>query len=99
MTQASTPTGTAATITVRYFGIFSQYTGCTAEEVDLGPGTTVERLEADLCQRHGEEFTKAFQADLDYRSAIVAVNGDVAAGTTVLEPGDEVIISYPAGGG
>lgn len=84
---------------MRYFGIFSQYAGCTREVVDMTPGTTLQQLVDELCQRHGEAFTEAYQADLDYRSAIVAVNGEVSTMETILVPGNEVVISYPAGGG
>lgn len=93
------PATKPATITIRYFGIFSQYTGCTMEEVELAPATTLGQLVIEICQRHGEAFKEALEADLDYRSAITAVNGELAPKSTVLRQGDEVVISYPAGGG
>jgi len=88
-----------ATITIRYFGIFSQYTCCTSERQEHSPGSSLDQLVVTLCERHGQAFTEALQADLDYRSAIVSVNGEMVSGDTTLRPDDEVVISYPAGGG
>ncbi len=86
-------------ITIRYFGIFSQHTGCTREIFQVDLNTDIDGLLVMLCDRFGRDFTKALRADLDYRSAIVALNGEVVSGDATLGPDDEVVISYPAGGG
>ena len=86
-------------ITVKYLMTFSQLTGKKSEKVDLPEGTTIEKLLEHLIVKYGRTFRKALELDIDNRSVLYmanAVNGELS---TVLNNNDEVLISYPVGGG
>jgi molybdopterin converting factor small subunit len=60
---------------------------------------TLQDLLKKLYAKYGREFKRALEEDLDYRSAVVTVNGKIIERTSVLKPGDEILISYPVAGG
>lgn len=86
-------------ITVRYLMAFSQITGRKSEQVELLEGSTVAQLIEKLILKHGRKFKKALEKDIDHRSVLFMVNGAPGQLDTLLGNNDEVLISYPVGGG
>ena len=86
-------------ITVRYLMTFSQITGTKSEQVELEEGSEITRLLEKLTLRHGRKFKKALEKEFDHRSVLYMVNEKTVDVSTMLEDGDEVLISYPVGGG
>jgi len=88
-----------AQVTVKYLMAFSQVTGKKSEKVQLEKDTTIGSLLNHLYNRYGRKLKKLVETDLDNRSVIFVVNGEEKDLSTVLNDGDEVLISYPVGGG
>jgi MoaD family protein len=86
-------------IRIKYYMKFSSITGKMSEDMDIGMNETVSRLLQRLGKVYGKEFSDAFGEDLGSRSAVVAINGEFAEMGDVLSDGDEVVISFPVGGG
>ncbi len=83
---------------VKFLGYFSQITGRREEKVTLEKGSTVEILLQFLLSKYGREFKDAISGQ-GFREALIVVNGKKVEKDYVLGHGDEVIISYPIGGG
>ncbi len=88
-----------AQVTVKYLMAFSQVTGKKSETLAIEDGLTVENLLQQLYSRYGRKLKKLVETDLDNRSVIFVVNGEEKDLSTSLNEGDEVLISYPVGGG
>jgi MoaD family protein len=88
-----------ANITVKYLMTFSQVTGKNKEHMAIDEGATVGDLLEILYNRYGRKFKKLVNQDLENRSVIFAVNGESKDKSTPLSDGDEVLISFPVGGG
>ena len=88
-----------ANITVKYLMSFSQVTGKKKEQMAIDEGTTVGDLLDILYNRYGRKFKKLVTQDLENRSVIFAVNGESKDISSLLNDGDEVLISFPVGGG
>ena len=86
-------------VTVKYLMAFSQVTGKKSETLTIEDGLTVENLLEQLYLRYGRKLKKLVEIDLDNRSVIFVVNGEEKDLSTSLIEGDEVLISYPVGGG
>lgn len=86
-------------VTVKYLMAFSQVTGKKNETLTIEDGLTVENLLQQLYSRYGRKLKKLVETDLDNRSVIFVVNGEEKDLSTTLNQGDEVLISYPVGGG
>lgn len=86
-------------IKVKYLMTFSQITGCKSEDIDIPEQSTLDQLLEKLVLKHGRKFKKALERDIDHRSVIFMVNSTVNERSTVLKENDEVLISYPVGGG
>jgi MoaD family protein len=86
-------------ITVKYLMTFSQVTGKQSEQMAIDEGVTVGDLLEILYNRYGRKFKKLVTQDLENRSVIFAVNGESKDLSTHLSDGDEVLISFPVGGG
>jgi MoaD family protein len=86
-------------IIVKYLMTFSQLAGCKSEELDMPDDSTLSQLLDKLVFKHGRKFKKALEKDIDHRSVIFMVNGAIGELTTKLSDNDEVLISYPVGGG
>ena len=86
-------------VTVKYLMVFSQVTGKQKEKMTIDEGATVKDLLELLYIRYGRKFRKLVEADLENRSVIFAVNGESKELSSPLTDGDEVLISYPVGGG
>jgi MoaD family protein len=86
-------------VTVKYLMAFSQVTGKKSETLTIEDGLTVENLLQQLYVRYGRKLKKLVETDLDNRSVIFVVNGEEKDISTSLNQGDEVLISYPVGGG
>lgn len=86
-------------VTVKYLMAFSQVTGKQSETLTIEEGLTVENLLQQLYSRYGRKLKKLVETDLDNRSVIFVVNGEEKDLFTTLNEGDEVLISYPVGGG
>jgi MoaD family protein len=86
-------------ITVKYLMVFSQITGKKSEKLQIQDNATVEDLLKNLYNKYGRKLKKAIEISYDHRSVVIAINGEVKERETTLEEGDEVLISYPVGGG
>ena len=86
-------------ITVKYLMAFSQVTGKKRETITIEEGVTIEKLLFQLYIRYGRKLKKLIETDLDNRSVLFVVNGEEKDISSVLNEGDEVLISYPVGGG
>lgn len=86
-------------ITVRYLMTFSQITGTKSEQVELQEGSDISQLVGKLILRHGRKFKKALEREFDHRSVLFMINEKTVDVSTELNDGDEVLISYPVGGG
>ena len=86
-------------VTVKYLMAFSQVTGKKSEKVQLEKDATICHLLNQLYNKYGRKLKKLVETDLDNRSVIFVVNGEEQDLSTVLNDGDEVLISYPVGGG
>ena len=73
-------------VSVRYFAVLRERRGVAREDVDLPEGTTAQEAYARMC----------VPADVP---VAFAINTEVAAGTTVLQSGDELALLPPVGGG
>jgi molybdopterin converting factor small subunit len=78
---------------------FSQLTGCKNEVVELPESSNVSVLVDTLVLKYGRKFRKAIEKDIDNRSVLYMINDVIGAPETKLHENDEVLISYPVGGG
>ena len=85
-------------VTVKYLGTFSQLTARRQEAVELDEGATVDVLTWKLVQRYGRELKKRL-VDNETRPVLFLVADRPADGDWELSDGDEVLLTYPAGGG
>jgi molybdopterin converting factor small subunit len=86
------------TVVVKYLGTFSQLTGRKDDVVELDAGATVDDLARRLVQKYGRELKKRLE-DATTRPVLFVVAGQPAGGDRQLSGGDEVLLTYPAGGG
>lgn len=86
------------TVTVKYLGTFSQLTGRKEERVELEEGATVDALITKLVLKYGRELRKRLE-DTTTRPVLFIVGDRPAGGDRPLSDGDEVLVTYPAGGG
>ncbi|UCF08548.1 MAG: MoaD/ThiS family protein [Thermoplasmata archaeon] len=86
-------------ITVKYLMAFSQVAGKKNEKIQLQKDATLQDLLDHLYNRYGRKFKKLVRTDLENRSVLFVVNGEEKDISTILAEGDEVLISYPVGGG
>jgi len=85
-------------LVVKYLGTFSRLTGRREEVLELEIGATVEDLQRMLVLKYGRELKKKLE-DESTQPVLFVVAGRAAAPDRVLSDGDEVIVTYPAGGG
>jgi MoaD family protein len=78
---------------------FSQVTGKKKEQMIIDEGGTVGDLLEILYNRYGRKFKKLVTQDFENRSVLFVVNGESKDLSTHLSDGDEILISYPVGGG
>ncbi|UCE74015.1 MAG: MoaD/ThiS family protein [Methanomassiliicoccales archaeon] len=86
-------------VTVKYLMVFSQVTGKQSERLEITKDATLKDLLDSLYNRYGRKFRKLVESDFENRSVIFVVNGESKDPSTTLVEGDEVLISYPVGGG
>ncbi len=86
-------------VKVKYLMVFSQVTGKKEEKVAIDEGAAIKDLLKSLYNRYGRKFKKLIETDLENRSVLFVVNGEEKDASTTLKDGDEVLISYPVGGG
>jgi MoaD family protein len=86
-------------VTVKYLMTFSQVTGKQKESFSIGEGNTISDLLDSLYNRYGRKFRKLIEKDFENRSVLFVVNGESREKSHKLMEGDEVLISYPVGGG
>jgi MoaD family protein len=86
-------------VTVKYLMAFSQVTGKQKESFSIGEGGTISDLLDSLYNRYGRKFKKLVEQDFENRSVLFVVNGESREKSHTLREGDEVLISYPVGGG
>jgi len=85
-------------VTVKYLGTFSQLTGRRQETVELESGATIDVLALRLVQKYGRWLKDRLEND-ETRPVLFLVADRPAGGDRVLSDGEEVLITYPAGGG
>ncbi len=86
-------------VTVKYLMTFSQVTGKKSETVAIDEGSTVKDVLEMLYHRYGRKFKKLILQDFEHRSVLFVVNGESKDVSTTLSDGDELLISFPVGGG
>jgi MoaD family protein len=86
-------------VTVKYLMAFSQVTGKQKEAFSIGEGETISDLLNSLYNRYGRKFKKLVEQDFENRSVLFVVNGESKEVSHTLAEGDEIMISYPVGGG
>jgi MoaD family protein len=79
--------------------VFSQVTGKKEEKLTIDVNGTIEDILKMLYNRYGRKFKKLIEQDFENRSVLFVVNGESKDVSTKLKDGDEVLISYPVGGG
>jgi len=87
------------TVTVKYFGIFSQLAKKQEEQIRLKDGVTVADLLQQLIQKYGKELKDTLEAERAYKSAIVVRGNNKVDKTTPLTHCDEIALLFPVGGG
>lgn len=85
-------------VVVKYLGTFSQLAGRREESVELDEGATVDALARKLVQRYGRKLKLRLEDD-ETRPVLFLVGDRPAGGDRELADGDEVLLTYPAGGG
>ncbi|MEE9151688.1 MAG: MoaD family protein [Thermoplasmata archaeon] len=86
-------------VTVKYLMVFSQVTGKKEEKLAFDEEGTIEDLLKILYNRYGRKFKKLIEQDFENTSVLFVVNGESKDVSTKLKDKDEVLISYPVGGG
>lgn len=86
-------------VTVKYLMVFSQVTGKKEEKLAIDEYATIEDLLKILYNRYGRKFKKLIEQDFENRSVLFVVNGESKNVSTKLNDKDEILISYPVGGG
>ncbi len=86
-------------VTVKYLMAFSQVTGKQKESFYINEGETISDLLKSLYNRYGRKFKKLVEQDFENRSVLFVVNGESREISHTLVEGDEIMISYPVGGG
>ncbi|MBT8072398.1 MAG: MoaD/ThiS family protein [Xanthomonadales bacterium] len=77
-------------VRVRYFALFREQTGCSAEAVEW-PGGTAAELFQQMAAKHAGLTAES--------AALVAVNDEMANWESTLSDGDEVLFFPPVAGG
>jgi molybdopterin converting factor small subunit len=85
-------------VTVKYLGTFSQLTGRKEELLELEAGATIDALARKLVLKYGRELKNRLE-DQTTRPVLFVVTNQPADGGRRLSDGDEVLLTYPAGGG
>ena len=86
-------------VTVKYLMAVSQVTGKQKESFSIGDEDTISDLLDSIYNRYGRKFKKLVEQDFENRSVLFVVNGESREKSHKLMEGDEVLISYPVGGG
>jgi molybdopterin converting factor subunit 1 len=79
-------------VSVLFFGITHDITGCAREQVQIREGETLQTLR----HRYETRFPRLLSVG---GSLLVAVNQEIAKGSTALRDGDEVAFMPPVSGG
>lgn len=85
-------------VTVKFFGIFSELAKKRKEELEF-EGETLQDLIDFMSTKYGRKFRDRVQGRTEGPDVIFAVNGKISEKDVSLNDGDEILISYPVGGG
>ncbi len=85
-------------VTVKFFGIFSELAKTRKEELEF-EGKTLNELIEFMCSKYGRKFRDRAEGSIDSPEVLYAVNGKINERNIALNDGDEIIVSYPVGGG
>ncbi|MFQ5885113.1 MAG: MoaD/ThiS family protein [Thermoplasmata archaeon] len=85
-------------VTVKFFGIFSELARTRKEELEF-EGKTLQDLVGFMSSKYGRKFRDRVQGRTDGPEVIFAVNGKISDRDVALDDGDEILVSYPVGGG
>ena len=85
-------------VTVKFFGIFSELARTRKEELEF-EGKTLQDLVGLMSSKYGRKFRDRVQGRTDGPEVIFAVNGKISDRDVALDDGDEILVSYPVGGG
>ncbi|MFH1421163.1 MAG: MoaD family protein [Planctomycetota bacterium] len=86
-------------VTVKYLAGFSATVGKIKENIRLPDHATLSTLTETIKKRYRKKFSSLLTTDKSYRNVIFLRNGILIDEKTILEHGDEIIISLPVGGG
>lgn len=87
------------TITVKYFGLFSQLANKKEEKIRLKDGVKVADLLKELTQKYGSALKDELETERAYKTAMIVKDGVKIEKDTPLEHCDEINLLFPVGGG
>ncbi len=85
-------------VTVKFFGVFSELAKTRKEELEF-EGESLDELIEFMCSKYGRKFRDRVEGSIDGPEVLFAVNGKIGEKDVSLNDGDEIIVSYPVGGG
>lgn len=85
-------------VTVKFFGTFSELARTRKEELEF-EGDTLHELIEFMCSKYGRKFRDRVKGSIDGPGVLFAVNGKIGEKDVALDDGDEIVVSYPVGGG
>ncbi len=85
-------------VTVKFFGVFSKLAKTRKDELEF-EGETLDELVEFMCSKYGRKFRDRIEGSIDGPEVLFAVSGKIGDKNVVLNDGDEIIVSYPVGGG
>lgn len=85
-------------VKVKFFGTFSELAKTRKDQLEFD-GETLDDLIEFMCSRYGRKFRDRVEGSVDGPEALFAVNGKIGEKNVSLNDGDEILVSYPVGGG
>ena len=85
-------------VKVKFFGTFSELTKTRKDELEFD-GETLDDLIEFMCSKYGRKFRDKVEGSVDGPEVLFALNGKIRDKNAVLSDGDEILVSYPVGGG
>ncbi len=85
-------------VTVKFFGTFSELAKTRKEDLEF-EGRTLDDLIEFMCSKYGRKFRERVDRSADGPEVLFAVNSKIGERDVALNDGDEIVVSYPVGGG
>lgn len=88
-------------VKVNYVSVLGAVTGKKEEKIEVGPGTSIEKLVEILVGRYGQRFADMVYMTASPRKYLVNfwLNGEIMEDNYILNDGDELTILIGLGGG